>query len=333
MSLSIYEPSTWIHTSCVFAGGAVVEERRSSCLQHLYGDSSRERGAGSLGPQHLPLPHTSASGNKHVSHVEGLAATESDVRKRHQITLVSFLRSLTLEQKACWEPACHLSSCDSSRGSAPSWAGTRRGRRLPSPAEPTGTPSASLLPSSWKTDRRARFSLTASSAPHTAETADGNNRVYITTLCVLWRGSVDKDARCAVYSICLLTAALWNCGPYRDKLYKHRGQGREEGGERGARGDGDWMSVGKCSSASVAITTVTTQLPWWQRIGWMSELGSGSSVQKEVMRGINNLVSFSCAGDNQDLSLLLQLLACVCRSDWRGTFSRSFHHHQRFFLK
>ena len=70
------------------------------------------------------------------------------------------------------------------------------------------------------------------------------------------------------------------------------------------------MSVGKCSSASVAITTVTTQLPWWQRIGWMSELGSGSSVQKEVMRGINNLVSFSSAGDNRDLSLVLQLLVC-----------------------
>lgn len=74
-------------------------------------------------------------------------------------------------------------------------------------------------------------------SPHTAETADWNNRVYITTLCVLWRGSVDKDARCAVYSICLLTAALWNCGPYRDKLYKHRGQGREGEGGGGRRGE------------------------------------------------------------------------------------------------
>lgn len=39
----------------------------------------------------------------------------------------------------------------------------------------------------------------------------------------------------------------------------------EEGGGWGARGDGVWMSNGKCSSSSsaaVAITTVTTQLPW-----------------------------------------------------------------------
>lgn len=50
-----------------------------------------------------------------------------------------FLRSLTSALKACWEPACHLSSCASSRGSVLSWAGTRLTRRLPSPAEPTET--------------------------------------------------------------------------------------------------------------------------------------------------------------------------------------------------
>lgn len=54
------------------------------------------------------------------------------------------------------------------------------------------------------------------------------------------------------------------------------------------------MSTGECSSASVAITTVTTQLPWRQRIG--CDRRSGSSVQKEVMGGINNLVSFSSGG-------------------------------------
>lgn len=50
------------------------------------------------------------------------------------------------------------------------------------------------------------------------------------------------------------------------------------------------MSAGKCSSAGVAMTTVTTPLPRGQRIGWIQELGSGSRVQKEVMRGIKNLV-------------------------------------------
>lgn len=54
----------------------------------------------------------------------------------------------------------------------------------------------------------------------------------------------------------------------------------------------------------------------------MSELGSGSSVQKEVMRGINNLVSFSSAGDNRDLSLVLQLLVCFA-----PTGKERFHIH------
>lgn len=51
------------------------------------------------------------------------------------------------------------------------------------------------------------------------------------------------------------------------------------------------MSAGKCSSAGVATTTVTTLLHRRQRIGSIQELESGSTVQKEeVMRGIKNLV-------------------------------------------
>lgn len=50
------------------------------------------------------------------------------------------------------------------------------------------------------------------------------------------------------------------------------------------------MSAGKCSSAGVAMTTVTTLLQQRQRIGLIQELRSGSSVQKEeVVRGIKNL--------------------------------------------
>lgn len=47
---------------CVSAGGAAAEERWCFGVQHLHSDSSRERGAGSLGPWHLPLPLTSATG-------------------------------------------------------------------------------------------------------------------------------------------------------------------------------------------------------------------------------------------------------------------------------
>lgn len=47
---------------CVNAGGAAVEDRRGSRLQHLHSDTSGKRGAGSLGPEDLSLPHTPASG-------------------------------------------------------------------------------------------------------------------------------------------------------------------------------------------------------------------------------------------------------------------------------
>lgn len=43
----------------------------------------------------------------------------------------------------------------------------------------------------------------------------------------LWRAGVDKNLT-PVYSVCLLTAALRNCRPYRDKLYKDRGAGGDE---------------------------------------------------------------------------------------------------------
>lgn len=67
------------------------------------------------------------------------------------------LRSLTSVGRACWGPACQLSSCASSRGSDLSWAGSGQILQLPLPAEQTGTPLAFLLPSSWKTDRRVCF--------------------------------------------------------------------------------------------------------------------------------------------------------------------------------
>lgn len=68
-----------------------------------------------------------------------------------------FLRSPTSEQKACREPGCRRNSCASSRGSAPSWAGTPAEQRPLSPTEPTGTPLGSLSPSSWKPDQGACF--------------------------------------------------------------------------------------------------------------------------------------------------------------------------------
>lgn len=47
--------------SCV-SGGAAAEEGRRPRLQHLHGDSGRERGAGRLGPPDLSLPFPPASG-------------------------------------------------------------------------------------------------------------------------------------------------------------------------------------------------------------------------------------------------------------------------------
>lgn len=83
-----------------------------------------------------------------------VAVSGTKMDECHQIiTYCVFIRSPTLDQKACWELGCRLSSCASSRGSAPSWAGTRPERRPLSLAEPTGTPSGSLSPSSWKSDR------------------------------------------------------------------------------------------------------------------------------------------------------------------------------------
>lgn len=46
----------------MIAGSTVVEERRGFGVQYLHSDSSREWGAGSLGPRYLSLPHASASG-------------------------------------------------------------------------------------------------------------------------------------------------------------------------------------------------------------------------------------------------------------------------------
>lgn len=182
---------------CVNAGSAAVEERRGSRLQHLHGDTSGKRGAGSLGPGDLSLPHTSASGRSTSSRADTLAKMKNAVRTHHKTSLSYVLRNRALAQKACWEPGCHLSSCASSRGSAPSWAGTRLERQRPSPPELTGTLLGFLSPSSWKTDQRACF-----------VSAAGNKSVYTATLCVHWRGGVDKDAHSTVYSICPRTAAL-----------------------------------------------------------------------------------------------------------------------------
>lgn len=105
---------------CVNAGSAAVEERRGSRLQHLHGDTSGKRGAGSLGPEDLSLPLTSASGRSTSSRADTLAEIMNAVRTHHTTALSYVLRSRTSVQKACWEPGCHLSSCASSRGSAPS---------------------------------------------------------------------------------------------------------------------------------------------------------------------------------------------------------------------
>lgn len=185
MSLCIYELSTWIHTSCVSLqavrllkrGGVLVY---STCTVTLAENEELVAWALNTFPCLTLQPQvTNMSATWKDSQIQ------SDVRKRHQVTLVFFLRSLTSAQKACWEPACHLSSCDSSRGSAPSWAGTRRGRRLPSPAEPTGTPSASLLPSSWKTDRRARFLSQHRQPSHCRDCRLEQSCLYYDTLCAL----------------------------------------------------------------------------------------------------------------------------------------------------
>lgn len=105
---------------CVNAGSAAVEERRGSRLQHLHGDTSGKRGAGSLGSGDLSLPHASASGRSASSRVDTLAEMKNAVRTHHTTALLYVRRSRTSAQKACWEPGCHLSSCVSSRGSAPS---------------------------------------------------------------------------------------------------------------------------------------------------------------------------------------------------------------------
>lgn len=53
----------YIHVTHSFiSGSAVAEEGWRPCLQHLYGDSGRERRTGCLGPSDVSLPFTSASG-------------------------------------------------------------------------------------------------------------------------------------------------------------------------------------------------------------------------------------------------------------------------------
>lgn len=89
---------------------------------------------------------------KHLSHM-GVTA---NVKITKWNLFFLFFRSPTSVLKACLEPAFHLSSCASSRGSVPSWAGSRRKLQPRSPAEPTATLSASLSLSSWKTNPRAR---------------------------------------------------------------------------------------------------------------------------------------------------------------------------------
>lgn len=119
--------------------------------------------------------------------------------------------------------------------------------------------------------------------------------VFILWNCVHWRGGVDRGTLAAPEQLLSETAGHIGISFINTESKEKRGRVWR------ARGDGDWMTVGECSSAGVAMTTVTTQLPWWQRIGWIRELRSGSSVQKEVTGGINNLVCFSGAGDNWDL--------------------------------
>lgn len=183
---------------CVSAGGAVAEERWCFGVQHLHSDSSREWGAGSLGPWHLPLPLTCATGKALEPHGHDCKC------KNHKVKpFFLFFRSLTSVLKACLEPAFHLSSCVSSRGSVPSWAGSRRKLQPRSPTELTATLSASLSLSSWKTNPRARALARGS-----YETAKREQWcLYYDTLCAL-TGQCWQRAPCAVYSICLLTAAL-----------------------------------------------------------------------------------------------------------------------------
>ena len=53
-----------VRVICCVPGRAAAEERRGAGVQHLHCDSGRERGAGGLGSEDLPLPHTTASGHK-----------------------------------------------------------------------------------------------------------------------------------------------------------------------------------------------------------------------------------------------------------------------------
>lgn len=68
----------YIHlTHSCFSGSAVTEEGWRPCLQHLYGDSGRERRTGRLGPSGVSLPFTSASG-KSGSHRHKEVRVSSD---------------------------------------------------------------------------------------------------------------------------------------------------------------------------------------------------------------------------------------------------------------
>lgn len=68
----------YIHEKHSFVSGrAVAEEGWHPCLQHLYGDSDRERRTSRLGPSDVSLPFTSASGES-GSHRHKEARVSSD---------------------------------------------------------------------------------------------------------------------------------------------------------------------------------------------------------------------------------------------------------------
>lgn len=207
----------------IAAGGAVAEERRGFGVQHLHGDSGWEWGAGSLGPQYLPLPHAAATGKSPSPHLHLCKQ-----RRRHQISLLPFSGASRRR-----------------RGHAGSWLVTWAAAPPPEVQSRAELgPDRNYNPPPLQSQqghhrlfyRQVPEELTGghvfSHSPHMRQW-DGNNS---TRLCLLWQSAIDKELA-AVYSIRLLTAALWNCGPYRDKLHKHGGQ---QGGRDGGR-ETEWV--------------------------------------------------------------------------------------------
>lgn len=249
----------YIHvTHSSISGSAVAEEGWHPCLQHMYGDSGRERRTGCLGPSDVSLPFTSASG-------------ESGSPRHKELWVSSDHHILSFPLGAPYRSRRHAGSWAVAWTAAPPPEVPPRAELGP---EGNGGPSPpqSQQGHHWVLYRQVPENLTRGHVFVLTSLQTG------TAVFILGRRHASVG-RCWQKTLVLLprhSCSLKTAGHVG--ISSVNTETRKEGWR--AHVGTEWMSAGKCSSAGVATTTVTTPLQRRQRIGSIQQLGSGSSDQK-----------------------------------------------------